>query len=786
MKSWRESETSSDEPDEPQPTTAPTPTPLEALEREWSIFPAGLNKKPIISEWKPFQTRKPTKAEVSEWEQLNPATWALVTGAISGEIILDYDGEKGRQLLEKHGLKPHRRTPSGGYHVHFIHPGWRVPTLNSKTKHELGKRWPGLDIRADGGYAIFAGHTDGGDYECLREPTPYPLEILPDDLREFLGLLHPPVAAEPRVSRPATSSNGRFDSERLIRMALGRAPVEGRNNMGFWLAAQSRDNGYSELETESIMRDYAGRCSMVNTKGQPEPYDQAELRATIREVFKQAPRGPWTQKPQTQGTSAKRTEKKPLPADSGPRSNGQTQASEDPKPSDAHTSELLIIQSDLTEELLAQMFEARWGGVICFDCQQNAWFFWNETEGRWKKDETHIAFYYAREICRQSNIAGLKTFAKASTYAGVERICQASPVFAVTSKIWDTDPWLLGVPGGVVDLRIGQPRPARKEDRITKQTAVAPDWQMPCPVFRKFLNEITKQNRELEIYLQRIAGYALTGSVREQKLFFIYGVGKNGKTLFINTISGAMGDYAVDAAMDTFVRRQGERHPTDIASLRGARLVSAIETEEGRRWDEALIKKLTGGDPVTARFMRQDFFTYLPQFTLIIAGNHAPLLSNVGEGIRRRFQIIPFEFKADPVDDQLENKLRQEWPAILAWAIDGARDWNEYGLTLPEVVARETEEYFAGQDQIQGWLTECCLAGPNHRDQSSVIFNSWKAWAKDKGALEEAPSMKRLTALLKDRRLVRARHERTGTILWGIAVKVEYKPDPRTGERDED
>src|SRR5437879_3209273 len=165
---------------------------MEAVARGWSIIPCVRNKKPLINAWKPFQVRCPTEQEISTWSALNPAGSANITGSLSGRITPDFDGECGCETLAMLGIRPHRSTPSRGFHVDFKHPGWHVSTLNHKSKRELGARWPGLDIRADGGYVLFTGRISRGEYAWVRDPEPYELDVLPEYLRDFLGLLESP------------------------------------------------------------------------------------------------------------------------------------------------------------------------------------------------------------------------------------------------------------------------------------------------------------------------------------------------------------------------------------------------------------------------------------------------------------------------------------------------------------------------------------------------------------------------------------------------------------------
>ena len=272
---------------------------------------------------------------------------------------------------------------------------------------------------------------------------------------------------------------------------------------------------------------------------------------------------------------------------------------------------------DLTEDGIALAFAAKHRTALRYCHHTEAWFQWNGSI--WRREETKIAFNWARQVCREiARDAGKAkaTLSRASTAAAVERFAQADRAFAVTSEIWDTDPWLLGTPSGTVDLHTGILRPAMATDYITKTTAVAPGTPAECPTWLAFIRQATGGVEDFAGFIQRWHGYGLTGITREHSLSFFYGPGGNGKSVLLNTVSGIMGDYACTAAMDTFVSSLADRHPTDLAMLRGARLVTATETEEGRAWAEARIKQLTGGDPISARFMRKDFFTFKPQFKL--------------------------------------------------------------------------------------------------------------------------------------------------------------------------
>jgi putative DNA primase/helicase len=322
----------------------------------------------------------------------------------------------------------------------------------------------------------------------------------------------------------------------------------------------------------------------------------------------------------------------------------------------------------------------------------------------------------------------------AKKVSSVHTLARTDRRLAATIEQWDTDPMLLNTPDGVVDLRTGDLRPHRPHDYMTMIAKVGPRGD--CPKWLAFLHRITGGDLALIAYLQRVAGYCLTGNTGEQAMFFAYGVGANGKGVFLHTIGWVLGEYCKTAAIETFTESKTDRHPTELARLRGARLVTATETESGRNWAEARIKMLTGGDVVTAHFMRQDDFEYLPQFKLFLSGNHKPGLRSVGEAMRRRVNMILFDIviPKSERDPYLGEKLEAEGPGILQWMIDGCLDWQEQGgLNPPEAVTKATDDYFTAQDSFTVWIDECCERDVNAWTATTPLFTSWKTWAERAG-----------------------------------------------------
>ncbi|MCZ6860397.1 MAG: phage/plasmid primase, P4 family, partial [Alphaproteobacteria bacterium] len=384
-----------------------------------------------------------------------------------------------------------------------------------------------------------------------------------------------------------------------------------------------------------------------------------------------------------------------------------------------------------SDDQLALRFTAELGDELRYIHPWGKWLRWDGR--RWSFDQTLAVPDRARGICRVAatecwDPKEQNAIASAKKVAAVERLARSDRQHAATVEQWDTNPWLLPTPVGEVSLRLGEISPARPEHYMTKITAVAPEGE--CPLWQQFLERVTGGDKELQLYLQRVVGYCLTGSVEEEALFFLHGTGQNGKGVFIHTLAGIFGEFHTAAPMEMFLFSKHDRHPTELAGLRGARLVTCTEVEQGRRWDEAKIKALTGSDTISARFMRQDFFNFIPTFKLMISGNHKPSLSHVDKAISRRFHLIPFTVTIpdDERDDKLAEKLKGEWPGILQWAIDGAVEWARIGLAPPEAVLEATQEYLSAQDSISLWIEEHCTEGANEQETIAKLWTSWRTW----------------------------------------------------------
>jgi putative DNA primase/helicase len=368
--------------------------------------------------------------------------------------------------------------------------------------------------------------------------------------------------------------------------------------------------------------------------------------------------------------------------------------------------------------------------------QWGAWYEWKGD--RWAPEKTSKPFELARNITREALMwDGIQPATRlrvnsAKTAGALLQFVKSDRKIAATIEQWDTHTMLMGVPGGVVDLTTGTMRPAVRDEYMTKQAACSPALG-EATRWLKFLERITYGDADITSFLHRFAGYCLTGETSEHALAFLYGTGANGKTTFVQALLGILGDYAITAPIETFAETKSERHSTELARLRGARMVATEETSTGSRWNEGRIKTLTGGNRISARFMRQDDFEYQPEFKLLIAGNHKPQMRSVDEAIKRRMHIVPFTVTIPEYerDHTLQSALREEWPQILQWVIDGCKAWRAQRLSPPKIVKDATDTYLQSNDTLGAWLDECCeLDG---YCDGKTLYKNYAEWCAAQG-----------------------------------------------------
>lgn len=681
---------------------------LDYAEGGWPVFPCHPDTKQPLTKHG-FQDATTEPRTIQAWWTRHPtAMIGVPTGPAIGAWVLDVDDPSTFEAACEIALPNTRRCQTGkGYHLYFV---WdeAAPIINAQ---RTSKAWgipglPGADVRGKGGFVIVPPslHPSGKPYTWNRDVD---ASEAPEELVQLVRERRPIEAVPVAADQPDGQA--------------GNCPPQGEDTP-YGLAALKRE---CDAVRTAAPGEQEGTLNIASLRIGALVGGGALLLGTATATLVEAglsmvsgdPRHPWTREGLRQKVdrSLRDGMRKPRSAPAGSATRKRPDAAND--------------EAEMSEDVIALAFTRQHGGSLLFDHHVGKWFRWTGTH--WQKDETDLAFDYARQLARSLG-EGKRAMGRAATAGGVEKLARADRTHAVTSEAWDADPYLLGTPDGTIDLRTGILSEPDRAHRITKLTGAPPKHGEPT-LWLRFLRDSLGGDEEMILFLQRWCGYCLTGLTSAHALLFIYGPGGNGKSVFLNTLTGILADYATTSAMETFAESRGDRHSTELAMLKGARLVTASETEEGRAWAEARIKALTGGDPITARFMRQDNFTFRPQFKLTIAGNHAPALRNVDEAMRRRFNIAPFVIKPAAPDRELEEKLKVEWPQILAWMIAGARGYLAEGLTRPTAIVQATDEYFADQDVFGQWFGERCIIRNGAFEAASKLYADWEAFAKAHG-----------------------------------------------------
>ena len=396
----------------------------------------------------------------------------------------------------------------------------------------------------------------------------------------------------------------------------------------------------------------------------------------------------------------------------------------------------------------AELFAHRHGENVRYDHRRGRWLIWQGD--CWQPDKSEQIHQLAKQTARwryheAESIEDLTERGREAVWASRSEgrarleaalfLARSEESVADGGEGWDSQPFVLGVRNGVVDLRAGILRPALREDKLTKRAPVLFDPRAICPVFETFLSRVVP-DAELRSYLQRRSGYALTGDVSEQDLLFLHGGGSNGKTTFVNALMDVLGlDYAQQAAPGLLLQKRGETHPTEVADLDGARLIVSSEIDDGRALAEGLVKQLTGGDRLKARRMRQDFYEFEPTFKLVLLANHKPNVRGTDWAIWRRIKLVPFDqtIANSEKDPHLRDRLRAEAPGILNWMIAGCLDWQRNGMREPRVVTEATSEYRIESDPLARFFAEECHLADHCTVQANSLYQAYKNWAELQG-----------------------------------------------------
>lgn len=396
----------------------------------------------------------------------------------------------------------------------------------------------------------------------------------------------------------------------------------------------------------------------------------------------------------------------------------------------------------------AERLVDQYGDSIRFCHPWGAWLHWDGQ--RWKRDQTGTVRRWAKDVVRSIYLevplgrdkeerAKIRTFAikseSASARTAMLKLAESESGVSILPEEMDRDPFALNVLNGTIDLRTGKLHPHDKAANITKLAPVTFDPEARAPTFNAFLRRVLP-DPNVGRFLCRMAGYGLTGATTEQCLAFMYGSGANGKSTFLDIMQDMLGDYAQQAAPDLLTSRGGDRHPTELADLFGARWVSSIEVDEGKRLAENLVKQMTGGDKIKARFMRTDFFQWTPTHKLFLAANHKPEIRGTDYAIWRRIHMIPFDvtIPVEERDGRLREKLTAEMSGILNWAIAGCLEWQKSGLGVPDAIKEATEEYRQEQDVLGRFLEDRCAIDRSASVESETLYAVYTAWCEANGS----------------------------------------------------
>jgi putative DNA primase/helicase len=666
--------------------------------------PAGANcpspaKHPMLKAWQREATLDLTRLKEwwTKWPNANIGMALQV-----GQCVLDVDDGKGgpdtlATLEADFGALPRTRevsTGGGGRHIY----------LAGDLRNTAGQLGPGLDTRGSGGYVVGPGsmHVSGRAYawDANGDPSEVTLSPVPGWL---VGLLTPDEAHVAGASAPVEGIAAKAFAWAIRRAKAGRP----RNETGFALGCQLRDNGVLLADAEPLMRQFAAEVGGLGD----HPYAVDEALHSLRQAYSKPAREPW------------------------------------PEPVEVRVGRPVGVPRleprAFTDLGNAERFADDHGGQVLYVHPWGQWLLW---DGKvWGHDVDGGVIRRAKETVRRiwdeairlddsrQKEAAAKHALKSESAGKVEAMLQlgrCEQAIVAAPDDLDADPWVLNCKNGILDLHTGVLGAHNPEQLCTRQVEAEYLPEALCPRWDAFLARVVPP--DIADFLQRAVGYSLTGSTQEQCLFVNWGTGANGKTVMMETLSTLWGSYGEQAEAKSFVERKTEQISNDLARLKGARLVVATETEQGARLAEALVKSVTGGDRITARFLRQEFFTFTPIFKLFLSTNSKPTIRGTDNGIWRRIRLIPWEvtIPLEERDQGLTLALRDELPGILAWAVRGCLEWQKGGLNPPSRVIQATDDYRDEMDSLGGFLADECERIRGWSVPMRDLFREYTKWAE--------------------------------------------------------
>ena len=672
-----------------------------------SVIPIQPHSKKPLGAWEQYQGRIADSEEIKKWFAENPdANIAIVTGAVSNVVVIDLDSFEAKEALKKE---------LSVFDIQF------VPRSRTANGFHLFFKHPGgivrnrtgilrkIDVRADGGYVVAppSKHPSGRTYTWEVPLTPGAPE-LPPELYDL-------------IVRNGMRQNGNGNKE------SGRITSGGRNARLTSFAGSMRRRGMTkEAILAALLVENESRCD--------PPLEEQEVEKIAKSI------------------------------------SGY----------DLGVAKEIEHSTDLGN---AQRLVRLHGEDLRY-CYQLGWLVWDGR--RWKRSEEGEIEQRAKDTVRsiyteaascpdEATRKALATHAKKSEsearIKAMISLAQSEPGIPIRIDELDHNPWLLNVKNGTLDLKGGDLRDHRREDLITKVVTVAYDPKAVCPTWDEFQKRITGGDTELIKFKQKRLGYCLTGDISEQCMFIDHVPGSNGKTTEQRTVQRLLGEYARQCPIETFLASKGDKIPNDIARLKGARLVIAAETEVGRRLAESLVKQVTGGDTIAARFLHKEFFEFTPEFKLWLAVNHKPNIRGTDHAIWRRIRLVPFTVTI-PVEEQdpgLADRLADEFPGILRWAVDGLALWHAERLGKPEAVREATEAYRTEMDILGSFLADCCEINPDGEVASKELYQAYGEWCEENG--ERPVSQKDFGMRLTERGFHGGRQGKERTRTWeGLAL----------------